>query len=102
MKENPLITPDEIRLLESCRSADDWRAACDLIKEARGGHLYPPDWGVEVKLSGLMDRILSRWEASSELRVTDLKINDLLNVTPGAIPNDVDGRDMLNDETIPF
>ena len=109
MKENPPITPDEIHLLESCRSAHDWSTACDLIKEARGGHLYPPDWWDKVKLSGLMDRILSRWESSSELRVTDLdgKLhvydgNDLLNIIPGAIPNDVDGRDMRNDETIPF
>ena len=109
MKENPPITPEEIQLLESCRSADDWSAACDLIKEARGGHAYPPDWWDKVKLSGLMDRILSRWESSSELRVTDLdgKLhvydgNDLLNIIPGAIPNDVDGRDMRNDETIPF
>ena len=89
MKENPPITPDEIHLLESCRTADDWSAACASIKEARGGHAYPPDWWDKVKLSGLMDRILSRWGTSSELRVTDLDGNDL-NIIPGAIPNDVD------------
>ena len=54
------------------------------------------------KLTGMMDRILSRWGSDSELRVTDLDGNDLLNIIPGSIPNDVDGRDMRNDETVPF
>ena len=95
------ITNEEIKKLEDCKSAGDWGNACDEIKSARNGQ-YPPDWWEKVKLTGMMDRILSRWGSDSELRVTDLDGNDLLNIIPGSIPNDVDGRDMRNDETVPF
>ena len=81
MKENPPITPDEIRLLESCRTDADWHAACDRITGTRG-RFYPPDWYAKVISSGLMRR----------------KVGHI----PRSIPNDVDGRDMRNDKTIPF
>ena len=62
------ITDKEIRLLEGCQSAKDWSRACDTIKSARGGE-YPDDWWEKVKMSGMMDRIMSKWGASSELKV---------------------------------
>lgn len=60
-----MITDEELKDLEACQSAQDWRDACDRIKAARGG-MYPDDWWDKVKLSGMMDR----WGADSELTVT--------------------------------
>ena len=60
-----LITQEEIQLLEACQSNEDWREACDTIKNARqdssGDPTYPSDWWKTVKLSGMMDRISARW-----------------------------------------
>jgi len=64
-----MITDDELKDLESCQSADDWSAATNKIKAARGG-MYPDDWWDKVKLSGLMDRIMDRWGESSDLTLT--------------------------------
>ena len=62
------ITEDEIAMLEACGSTEDWNAACTKIKEARGGS-YPPDWWPKVKMSGMMDRILAKWGATSEIKI---------------------------------
>ena len=62
------ITDKELRMLEECQTKKAWGKACDNIKGARGGQ-YPDDWWEKVKQSGLMDRIMSRWGASSELTV---------------------------------
>ena len=62
------ITDKEIRMLEACQTAKDWGNACEAIKEARGGAAYPSDWWDKVKMSGMMDRIMSRWGADSKLR----------------------------------
>jgi hypothetical protein len=32
--------------------------------------MYPDDWWDKVKLSGMMDRIMDRWGADSDLTVT--------------------------------
>ena len=61
------ITEEELARLEDCQSAQDWSDACDAVKEARDGH-YPDDWWNKVKLSGMMDRILGRWGADSNIR----------------------------------
>jgi hypothetical protein len=37
-----LITQEEIQLLEACQSNEDWREACDKIKNTREGS-YPSD-----------------------------------------------------------
>ena len=64
-----MITDEELKSLEACQSGEDWRDACDKIKAARDG-MYPDDWGDKVKLSGMMDSIMDRWGADSELTVT--------------------------------
>jgi len=61
------ITQEELDRLDSCQSPQDWRDACDAIKEARAG-MYPDDWWQKVKQSGMMDRILSRWDEDSDLK----------------------------------
>jgi len=63
------ITEEELAMLEACQSPQDWREACHKIKGARE-EAYPDDWWDKVKLSGMMDRILSRWDEDSELRIT--------------------------------
>lgn len=65
------ITYDEIIMLDNCRSDLDWARACDKIKKNHDG-CYPEDWWPVVKLSGLMDSVLSRWGETSELKVTRL------------------------------
>ena len=63
------LTQEELSILKACQSAEDWGDACDAIKEARGG-MYPDDWWDKVKLTGMMDRILGRWGADSQIRST--------------------------------
>ncbi len=62
------ITDEELQLLETSKSEDDWNSACDRIKEARNGN-YPPDWWTRVKMSGMMDRILNKFGADSEIHL---------------------------------
>ena len=62
------ITPNELKSLEACHDPADWSKATDAIKQARQG-LYPDDWWPKVKQSGMMDRIMQRWGANSELKV---------------------------------
>jgi len=64
------LTKHEIVLLEKAQTAADWGAACDFIKGRRGGD-YPCDWWDKVKLSGMMDRVMSRWGADSDLTLLD-------------------------------
>jgi hypothetical protein len=64
-----MITDDELKDLEACQSAQDWRNACDKIKAVRDG-MYPDDWWDKVKLSGMMDRIMYKWGADSDLTLT--------------------------------
>lgn len=54
------ISTEELKRLEACESEEDWNAACDAIKEARGGR-YPRDWRSRVMTSGLMARVVGRW-----------------------------------------
>lgn len=61
-------------MLENCQSAKDWGEACDKIKGARG-QAYPDDWWDRIRLSGVMDRILARWGAGSDLTVAPFKFN---------------------------
>ena len=73
------ITDKELRMLDECQSEKDWGKACNIIKTARGNE-YPDDWWDTVKQSGMMDRILSRWGASSKLSVVPFKNrNDMIN-----------------------
>ena len=66
---NPNITDQELESLNACKNEADWSKACTAIKDARGGHAYPPDWWKRVKLSGLMDRIFARWGSDSDLKM---------------------------------
>jgi hypothetical protein len=57
------ITKEEMDALEACKTPEEWGSTCDLIKDRRNGQ-YP-----RMKLSGKMDKIMSRWGGSSELSV---------------------------------
>jgi len=68
------MTEEQIKMLESCATPRQWRAACDEIKAASPSKVcYPDDWFAKVVESGLMDRITSRWSGSSDLSVTKVK-----------------------------
>jgi len=79
------LTQQEMDLLASCYSEDDWEMACEAIKEVRGG-AYPPDWYSRVLGNGLMDNILSRWGASSALKVQNMDGTEIENI--GTRPTD--------------
>jgi len=65
------ITKEQLKSLEDCQSASDWRAACDAIKDASQSKVaYPDDWFEKVMASGLADRVTARWGASSDLTIT--------------------------------
>lgn len=66
------ITESELKMLDSCQSATDWSKACSTIKASRNGE-YPEDWWKKVKQSGLMDKILARWGAGSDLTIAPFK-----------------------------
>ena len=63
------LTYEEVIMLGDCQSEEDWGNACRKIKGARNGN-YPEDWWDRVKLSGLMDRVMSRWGQTSDLKVS--------------------------------
>ena len=67
MKPGP-ITAEELELLDSCQTKEDWSAATTLVQEAHGDK-YPTDWWAKVKESGLMDQIMGRWGANSSLSI---------------------------------
>ena len=71
MKDSNL-TESEVEMLEECQTAMEWTIACDTIKETRDGN-YPDDWWPEVKLTGMMDRIMARWDSNSDLTMTAFK-----------------------------
>lgn len=79
------LTQAEMDLLTSCYSEEDWNMACTAIKEVRGG-AYPPDWYSRVLGNGLMDNILSRWGASSALKVQNMDGTEIENI--GTRPTD--------------
>ena len=62
------ISEKELNLLEACQSANDWHIITDRMKADRGGE-WPEDWWEKVKMSGMMERIMSRWGATSDLTV---------------------------------
>lgn len=65
------MTEEQIKMLESCATPQQWRKACDEIKASTPSKVcYPDDWFAKVVESGLMDRITSRWGGSSNLSVT--------------------------------
>jgi hypothetical protein len=65
------ITPEQLASLEACTTAAQWGAACDAIKAAsESGVEYPSDWWARVNTSGMMGRIMARWDDTPELKVT--------------------------------
>lgn len=43
----PGLTESELARLKATKSEDEWNAACDAVKDARGGQ-YPHDWYQKV------------------------------------------------------
>ena len=78
-----MTTEEELAMLEACQSANDWSEATKKIKEARE-QSYPEDWWEKVKMSGMMDRIFSRWGGSGELKLTSHdSLSDMLQHLKG-------------------
>lgn len=68
MSEPTNITVEELQTLEGVQSMDEWNNVCEDIKKRRDGS-FPPDWWVNVKMSGLMDRVMNRFGTTSEPKI---------------------------------
>jgi len=66
------LTKEEMAAVEKVETAEQWKAFTEAVKDARGGR-YPDDWYRMILQSGLADRILARFGASSELKVTTVQ-----------------------------
>ena len=55
----PMLSVDEVLMLESSQNEDEWRTATNRIKLGREG-LLPPDWQYKVIHSGLYLRVQKR------------------------------------------
>lgn len=55
-----LLTDAEMTRLKDTKTAQEWDAACDAVKNARGG-AYPEDWFAKILMSGVMARVQSNW-----------------------------------------
>ena len=65
------MNDEQIRMLEACETAQQWRDACNEIKASTPSKVcYPDDWFDKVVQSGLMDRITARWGGSSNLSLS--------------------------------
>lgn len=93
------LTSEQLALLNSTKSMDDWNAVCATIKAANGGD-YPSDWWKEVMSSGLANRVMASWEdpGSTDISVAPLDLGGLQKLdlsklpTGGQDPMDVVGR----------
>jgi hypothetical protein len=54
------VTQEEIALMASSASEDEWNKNCDKIKRARGGK-YPEGWFRQIILSGLASLTETKW-----------------------------------------
>jgi hypothetical protein len=53
---------DVVSLMESSKSESEWNNNCDKVKDACNG--YPDYWYREIIMSGLCDRVSSRFGGS--------------------------------------
>lgn len=66
-----LLTDEELQLLETVNTEDEWNDACDKVKKARGGK-YPPDWYARVIAGGVIARFGQRSNVDTQIRITAL------------------------------
>lgn len=60
------MTPEDIAILETARSSEEWKQCVTTVKQRHGGK-YPDDWWEVMKLSGRMDAIFAHWGGSTKL-----------------------------------
>jgi len=61
MNNTPDLTKQEniVALMRSSKSAQEWNANCDKVKEANNG--YPDFWYGAIVLSGIAANVSSKW-----------------------------------------
>jgi hypothetical protein len=64
-----LLTDEEMAVLESVTSEQQWNDACEQIKKARNGQ-YPRDWFARVLKSGLINRVTARFGQEPGFKLT--------------------------------
>ncbi len=62
------ITDAELKMIEDCRSEQDWNNACDAVKRARNGQ-YPSDWWAKVMQSGLARRVMAKFGTTPDIKI---------------------------------
>jgi len=59
MKEDNLLTQEELAQLKASKNEEEWNATCDAIKKTHGG--YPSDWFVRVIMAGVLSTTSRNW-----------------------------------------
>lgn len=54
------MTQEQLDMMASSQSEDEWNMNCERVKKAHGGQ-YPPDWFMKVILSGLLTKTRTNW-----------------------------------------
>jgi hypothetical protein len=67
-----MLSNDELKLLESAKTDEEWNSACSTIKSHHGGG-YPRDWYAKVIASGLAARVASQFGQTGEIIVSSFR-----------------------------
>lgn len=62
-----------VQFMEQTSSRDDWNKRADAVKEFHKGN-YPGNWFQDIILSGVGDRVLAPFKASTKIKVTSLNL----------------------------
>jgi hypothetical protein len=69
MNEEPAkLTEEEYAALANSTSLEQWTAACDAVKRARGRQ-YPSDWYVRILAPGIPAKVAARFGGSAEIQL---------------------------------
>jgi hypothetical protein len=69
MNEEPaMLTDEEYTALANSASLEQWTAACNAVKAARGRQ-YPPDWYARILAPGIPAKVAARFGGSAEIQL---------------------------------
>ncbi len=61
------MTKEQLELMASSKTAEEWDANCDKVKAAHGG--YPDDWNEKVVLSKLVSITAAKWGGDADIHI---------------------------------
>lgn len=61
------MTDDEVQMMKSSRTEEQWNENCDAVKKAHGG--YPADWYKKIVMSGVLRETASAFGSDGEIEI---------------------------------